>query len=41
MAQVRKQTHAKQQYRKPVIQKQRKLTEAAEGNSVIISGHID
>jgi len=38
MAATRKQTRAKQQYKKPVIQKRGKLAEAAEGNNIIVSG---
>jgi hypothetical protein len=42
MAATRKQTRAKQQqYRKPVIQKRRKLADVAEGDNIVISGNID
>ena len=39
MAERRKQSRAKRQYRKPVVQKRRKLTEVTESDEILLTGH--
>jgi len=40
MAGTRRQAHAKKQYRKPVIQKVRKLADVTESPTVVTSGQL-
>ena len=39
MAESKKQVQTKRQYRKPVVRKDRKLTEVTESDEVLITGH--
>jgi hypothetical protein len=41
MAEGKKQRRAKQQYKKPVVRKRRKLADLAEGDNIVISGLPD